>query len=110
MLLVPQTVSTEGLFLGTHDSYSVAFMSDAVGPPPPWSRPVAVTAHGNLGNFWSLSCASATPVEDPTTGSATVNTPVYMPHRAGLSLVANIAQISMPAVLFPNISDSISTC
>lgn len=70
-------------------------------PPPvpslrgPSHRPVAALAQGNLGN---LPRASATPAENPTTGRATVNAPAYMPHRARLSLVANIAQISMPAV------------
>ncbi|KAK2815635.1 hypothetical protein Q5P01_026102 [Channa striata] len=33
-----------------------------------------------------------------------------MPRTARLSLAANIAQISMPAVPFPNTPDSISTC
>lgn len=79
-------------------------------PLPPRPRPVAALAQGNLGN---IPCGSATPAENPTTGSATVNAPAYMPHQAGLSLVANIAaQISMPVPPPPppNIYDGISAC
>lgn len=49
-------------------------------------------------------------VQDWTTGNTTVNTSLCILQTAPLSLVANIAEISMPAVLFPKIFDSISIC
>lgn len=61
--------------------------------------PTEVPTSG-IGGPWQPGKSSTRqchPAENPTTAGATVNAPAYMPHQAGLSLVANIAQISMPA-------------